>query len=228
MGRRITALAMLGLWGAAMPASPVFAGDTARGAELARNSNAAGVLSCSGCHGAAGEGQAQIGIPRLAALNGTYLDHQLTAFGNGTRDNVVMTPIAKRLDPAARADLAAYYAGLATPAATVPPAPRDVAAGEALALRGDWIANLPPCASCHGLHGLGVGANFPAIAGQAASYIAGQLRDWKSGARRDDPLGLMRSVAGHLGESQITAFATYYASLPATPPRRRSINESGQ
>ena len=223
--KRIFALAMLGCNAAAMPISLLVAGDAATGDTLARDGAAASAPSCSVCHGAAGEGRATTGIPRQAGLNGTYLDRQLAAFGNGTRCNAAMTPIARALDPAARAELAAFYAALATPSAPATSASRGAASGEMLALRGDWAAKLPPCASCHGLHGLGVGANFPAIAGQAATYIASQLRDRKSGARHDDPQELMRSVAGRLDEGQIIAVETYYANLPAPPASPRVRNE---
>ena len=219
MRREIGAATISVVWIGLTSSFLAYAGDITRGANLAHRGNAIGAPACSGCHGDKGQGQSGAGIPRLAGLNATYLDNQLAAFGNGARDNAIMTPIVKTLDPAARADLAAFYAGLPTPAVAEASASRDLAAGETLAFRGAWGANVPPCASCHGGRGLGVGGAFPALAGQSATYIANQLRAWKSGNRHDDPLGLMKSVAGHLDDAQIAAVAAYYASLPAAPPK---------
>ncbi len=191
------------------------AADLAKGKAIAANGNMAGVTSCVECHGAAGEGQAAAGIPRLAGLDAAYLQGQLVAFGSGTRENSSMTTIAKRMNADTMADLSAYFASLPAP----PPAPpaattSQIAAGAKLALRGDWTASIPPCASCHGQKGLGVGAAFPPIAAQSATYIAAQLNAWKTGTRHDDPLGLMRTVAVRLNDTQISAVAAYYETLP--------------
>ncbi len=59
-----------------------------------------------------------------------------------------------------------------------------------------------------------VSANFPALAGQSASYIVSQLVAWKAGTRANDPLDLMKSVAGKLDDDEVAAVAAYYASLP--------------
>ena len=236
--RRVGAKMMiLALVAGGFPLAAV-AGDIARGKDIATNGKD-GIAACSGCHGANGEGQAEAAIPRLAGLNGDYLGHQLIAFGNGTRDNAIMTPTAKAMDAATMADAAAYYASLPVPApasvGTTPGDPRDkakaaevVLRGDRLASDGDWAANIPPCASCHGAKGLGVGASFPEIAGQSAAYITNALQAWKDGTRHDDPLGLMRTVATRLDEGQVTAISAYYASLPALPagPREKVIKDS--
>lgn len=210
---------MLGSCLAAGPA--LAAGDIAKGKAIATQGDPAGLPPCSGCHGAAGQGQPSGGIPRLAGLPAAYLAHELESFGNGTRDNAVMTSFAKMMDQGTMADLAAYYASLPTPAADSKQNSdaKTVALGEALALHGDWAKTIPACASCHGVHGLGVGAAFPPLVGQPAAYIKAQLEDWRDGKRSNAPLGLMRGVASRLDPAQIAAVAAYYESLP-TEARR--------
>jgi cytochrome c553 len=191
-------------------------GSVLAGKDIATNGSAQGAPACGACHGANGEGQPAGGIPRLTGLNEAYLARQLAVFGNGTRDNATMSPISKTLTEQSMADVAAYYASLPAPKASdaVKPAPQ-IEAGATLALHGDWSANIPACASCHGANGLGVGKTFPSIAGQSATYISNQLAAWKTGTRHDDPLGLMKAVAGRLSSDQIAAVAAYYETMPA-------------
>ena len=80
--------------------------------------------------------------------------------------------------------------------------------------RGAWDKNVPACNQCHGPGGIGVGDNFPALAGQSAAYISGQLRAWRQGQRPPGPLGLMPAVATRLTDAEIDAVSAYYAGLP--------------
>jgi cytochrome c553 len=182
------------------------------GAQIATQGTPQGAPPCSSCHGEHGEGQDGAGIPRLAGLNNVYVQRQLQSFMNGSRDNAMMMPIAKTLDPAASNTVADYYASLPAPQPAA--ATQTDPAGASLAERGDWSANIPACASCHGPQGLGVGAAFPAIARQPATYITNQLQAWRAGTRHDDPLGLMHAVATRLSDAQIAAVSLYYAAQP--------------
>lgn len=65
------------------------------------------------------------------------------------------------------------------------------------------------CAGCHGAEGLGVG-NFPPLAGKAEDYLAAQLRDFRSGARKNP---MMNTVAEPLSDAEIAELASFYASL---------------
>jgi cytochrome c553 len=87
--------------------------------------------------------------------------------------------------------------------------------GEALFQTGNWSNNVPACTQCHGEAGQGIGAQFPAITPQSSAYIRNQLRDWKNGARRNDPISLMKSVADHLSDDDAAAVAAYLASRSA-------------
>ena len=201
------------------------AASHADGAVIA-TSGAGAAPACQTCHGAAGEGIAQSGFPRLAGLGASYMGRQLDAFADGTRVNAVMMPIAKALSVADRAAVSAYYAALpvpVAPAAALPTAPASAPAaalvGATLATGGRWADKLPACEQCHGPGGRGVGSDFPALAGQSASYLANQLTAWKTGARPPGPMGLMAVVAKKLSEADVRAVADHYASLPAKAAR---------
>ncbi|MFT5350671.1 MAG: cytochrome c553, partial [Gammaproteobacteria bacterium] len=71
-----------------------------------------------------------------------------------------------------------------------------------------------PCKTCHGieLNGTSIG---PPIAGQHASYLMSQLRDFKTGTRRGeaDPGGIMANNMKYFTDAEILATAAYIASL---------------
>lgn len=188
--------------------------------KLVRDGNGKGAPACVSCHGANGAGQAAAGFPRLAGLNRDYLAKQLRDFKAGTRNNPVMQPFARALSEPEIEALAAYYAGLPAPAALEPPPDEAMLkAGERLAQLGNWNQGVPACYQCHGPDGQGVAVHFPSIAPQSAAYIAAQLRDWKRGSRRNDPVGLMKAVAERLSDDDIKAVAAYLASRSAPGAR---------
>jgi thiosulfate dehydrogenase len=183
------------------------------GSDLALH-GAAGVPACAICHGPAGEGTAASGTPRLAGLAANYLRAQLDAFADGSRRSAVMTPLSRGLSASQRAQLADYYGAL--PAHLHPAADATRAIDDRLALQGRWSEEIPPCVQCHGRGGSGIGA-LPALVGQPGTYLAAQLRSWKDGSRRDDPLGLMQKIASRLSEADIEAVTAYFAAQPAAP-----------
>ena len=196
----------------------------ADGASIARNGVGA-AQACQTCHGAAGEGLAQAGFPRLAALGAPYLQRQLDAFADGSRVNAVMMPIAQALSVTDRAALSTYYAALPVPTSPATAVPAVAASdpaglhkpagvGATLAISGRWADKLPACAQCHGPGGRGVGPDFPALTGQGALYLSNQLMAWKAGTRPPGPMGLMAVVAKKLSDAEVRAVADHFASLP--------------
>jgi cytochrome c553 len=177
------------------------------------------IPECSACHGVNGLGNDQSGFPALAGLASPYIQAQLDAFKQGSRASPMMTGIARSLSVADIQALGDYYAALAIPAQALPPARSGMGAN--LAGRGDWQGGLgngvPSCNSCHGPNGIGVGTQFPRLAGQPQQYLVIQINDWRDGSRKTGPLGLMANVAHRLSAAQIDAVAAYYAGLPANP-----------
>ena len=64
-----------------------------------------------------------------------------------------------------------------------------------------------------------MGPDFPALAGQSASYLSSQLMAWKTGARPPGPMGLMAVVANKLTDAEVRAVADHYGSLPVKAAR---------
>lgn len=190
-------------------------------AQLASVGDGHGVPPCSSCHGTSGEGNANAGFPRLAGLPAEYLQRQLGYFAGGQRQDAVMMPIAKVLTADEAKALADYYSHLPAPSKVAPLAAgtRVSDLGKQLALRGRWADNVPACTQCHGEGGVGVGADFPALAGQSSVYLVNQLQAWQKGTRDPGPMGLMGAIAGKLSDAEVHAVADYFSQQPPATTR---------
>ncbi|BBP03626.1 cytochrome c [Sulfuriferula plumbiphila] len=184
--------------------------DAQAGATIAKNGTGS-VAACMQCHGANGEGQAAAGFPRLAGQNRDYLAKQLADFKAKLRTNPLMQPIASALSTAQMNDVADYYASLPAwkPGPGIASSTAQTTRGAQLAHQGNWDKGMPACFACHGENGAGIAPHFPGIAGQNATYIASQLKDWQTGARLNDPQGLMKAVADKLSAADISAVSAY-------------------
>lgn len=65
------------------------------------------------------------------------------------------------------------------------------------------------CAACHGVDGNSAAPNFPKLAALDAQYIAKQLADYKSGARKDP---LMIGIVAGLSRKDMDDLGAYFAS----------------
>ena len=70
------------------------------------------------------------------------------------------------------------------------------------------------CQTCHGLDGSKGGPSTPRIGGQPATYLAAQLRAFRSGERENE---VMNAMAKNLKDEQIEDMAAWYASHTGTP-----------
>src|SRR5262245_35287615 len=66
------------------------------------------------------------------------------------------------------------------------------------------------CASCHGEAGIPTQKNTPVIWGQNAGYLIYQLRDFKSGARKND---IMSPIAATIDPADVSKLAIYFSKL---------------
>jgi cytochrome c553 len=66
------------------------------------------------------------------------------------------------------------------------------------------------CATCHGEQGVPMQKAFPVIWGQNAGYLFLQLRDFQSGARKND---LMSPIAATLAREDLLPLAEYFSKL---------------
>ena len=78
------------------------------------------------------------------------------------------------------------------------------------------------CAACHGENGVPQQKSMPVIWGQAQGYLYLQLRDYKSGARKND---IMSPLAQTLERDDMMALALYFSQKrwpdlqePSAPP----------
>lgn len=178
-----------------------------------------GIVACQTCHQPDGSGNASAGYPRLAGMNADYMQSQLEALKSGARQNAVMKPMASALSTKEMAAVSGYYARMDPPTAAPGDSGEKATLGQAIAERGLWRKGVPACSSCHGPSSRGVGADFPALAGQHANYITAQIKAWQQDKRSNDPNGLMAAVADRLTEAEAEAAAAYFASLPAVSPQ---------
>jgi sulfide dehydrogenase cytochrome subunit len=69
------------------------------------------------------------------------------------------------------------------------------------------------CAQCHGTDGRALpGAEVPGLAGQPASYLAEQMKAFRSGSRTSS---VMQQLAKGFNDAQVDQLARYFASQPA-------------
>jgi cytochrome c553 len=203
------------LGGAALCADPR---EVALGHALATGDLLPADHRCARCHGEAGGGDPSKEAPRIAGQPQLYLEKQLEDFASGTRRSDKMEPVARSLNEEQRAAAAAYFASLPPPPYEPPldPDPMLLQKGGVLSAIGDKGRRIRACELCHADEGAGIAPSFPYLAGQEAAYTERQLRAWKDGARRNDPLEVMAEIARRLEDEEIRALGLYFAS--ARPP----------
>lgn len=161
------------------------AADRAQGRKLANQ--------CRTCHGI--EGLAKIPIaPHIGGEPESYIQAQLTAFRDGTRQHEMMSIVARQLSDEQIADLAAWYSG------------HQVSA----TLEADPSKAPEQCIVCHGANGIHVNEDAPNLAGESTIYIDTQLKAFRSGKRTNT---VMTPIAKELSDDQIRAFADWYANV---------------
>jgi cytochrome c553 len=197
------------LWPAGAMAQAPAKPDTAKGQAIA-----SGV--CVACH--ASDGNSQIAAnPKLAGQHAEYLQKQLANFKpqgakKAERDNPVMAGMAANLSATDIKDVAAYFAAQKLK----PAAAKDkelAALGQKIYRGGNLATGVAACAGCHGPAGAGMPAQYPRIAGQFPEYVEAQLKAFRSGARANDPNGMMRGVVARMSDRDIQAVADYVAGL---------------
>ena len=165
--------------------------------------------TCFLCHGAYGEAASEL-FPRLAGQNAAYIAKQLANFKSGERRSSTMQPIATSPSSEDMEALGRYFSRQSAP-------PHDVGDAAAAERRrtvyrgGDAANRATSCIVCHGekVHGT---ENLPRLAGQVASYIVLQLRNFGSRRRTNDN-EVMHAVAASLTDSEMLDVAEYLSTL---------------
>lgn len=206
---------LLALFGGAVLAEPsskvawtpetlalVKSGDANKGKQLAE--------TCAACHGT-GPQPTGSDFPYLQGQLAAYLYKQLSDYKSGARANPVMGGLAAGLSEKDMADLAAWYSQQEIPTGKQESGAMDSA--EVLVKSGDGKRILPPCQACHEPGGQGQKIDVPALAGQNAVYTEQTLKDYKSGTRKNDLYGRMRTITQQLSDEEIKQLARYYSGL---------------
>ncbi len=208
-----TALISLGL--IAMVQGAVAAGDAAAG-----EANSTG---CAACHGSDGNSPAA-NFPKLAGLGEKYLAKQMQDIKSGARPIAEMTGQLDNMSDQDIDDLAAFYASKTTQLSGAKEMTVQLGTGvkvDAIELGtklyrvGNMETKVPSCTGCHSPRGQGNSpAGYPRLSGQHAAYIEKQLKDFRAGNRTNDgDTKIMRDVAAHMSDAEITAVANYISGL---------------
>lgn len=172
--------------------------------ELVKKAYASGqeaTVFCGYCHGVDGNSKRDR-IPNLAGQNAIYLFTSFEQFGNGKREDYVMSELARSLTLEEQVNIAVYYSQQKVVA--------KGAESPALVEEGR-IHYEKQCQSCHGTDGLGSEA-VPRLAGQPTEYSRRSLQAFRSkDPKRESPV--MRLVAERLKDREIEALANYLQVL---------------
>lgn len=172
---------------------------------------------CAGCHGEKGYAIAP-NFPNLAGQKPGYLIKQVQDFQKNHRYNDTMSPMAQAV--ASNEDLydiAAYFSSQKHMKAMVPGSDsKAIKKGKSIYDKGNMKTGLYGCVNCHGPKGRGKSPSnqiFPVIGGQNKDYLVQQLKDFKTGTRKNDPANMMMDIAKRMSDSEIDAVAEYLSSL---------------
>ena len=194
----VATLAMLSMSGVLMAA-----GDAVAGKGKA--------IVCTSCHGADGNGIAP-NFPNLAGQGEKYFVKQLEDFKASKRNDPTMLGMVMALSKQDMQDIAAYFSQQAPKIGIADES--KVALGQSIYRGGITAAGIPACSACHGPAGAGnPAAAYPALRGQSGVYIAKALNDFRSGARTNDPNGMMAALTKRMTDQEIDAVSSYIQGL---------------
>jgi len=184
--------------------------DPVKGEALYTNGDASrNIIACVSCHGAAGNSTISQN-PKLAGQHAAYLAKQLNNFTGPTRNNAVMTTMAKALSAEDIQNVTAYL----SVQVTKPGAAKNkdlVENGKKIYRGGIGEIGVAACAGCHSPNGAGIPAQYPRLAGQHQDYTIAQLTNFRSGARSNSVQ--MTAIAARMSDDEMKAVADYVAGL---------------
>ena len=163
---------------------------------------------CKVCHGEDGN-STTVHFPKLTGQYGDYIVKQLNDFRSGARKDPMMSAMVQSAgsDQDLR-DIAAYYASQQKMSGVRRVSNR---AGEAR-FNEEGVG----CVNCHGVNGKGIApehSQSPVIGGQHKEYLVRQLKSFRSGARSNDPGGIMAVGVSTMSDEDIENVASYVSGL---------------
>jgi cytochrome c553 len=172
---------------------------------------------CFACHMADGNGISQVPTqPKLAGQHADYLFKQMKEFKSWeskppVRQNPSMNAMIDGLNEADMRAMSIYLSSQKLQPAFAREA--NVETGKRIWRAGIAAKGVPACAACHGPAGLGLPAQFPALAGQFPEYLEAQLKAFRDGVRTNDSANMMQSIALKMTDPEIKAISDYAAGL---------------
>lgn len=160
---------------------------------------------CFLCHGSLGESGSEV-FPRLAGQHAEYIAKQLAQFKSGERKSSAMSEVSAKLTPDEMLALGKFY----EKQSLSPEAAKDAnlaAVGKYIYHQGNRFSGVPACASCHGEQAHGSDA-LPRLAGQFASYIDTQLKQFHQRQRTNDN-SVMFVITEKMTPLEMAAVAEY-------------------
>jgi cytochrome c553 len=163
---------------------------------------------CFVCHGMEGNSASEV-FPRLAGQHAEYIARQLEHFKNGQRKSTAMADMVAKLTPDEMQALGRYFEKQAV--TSDPAKDADLAAmGRYVYLHGNKFSGVPACASCHGPKALGT-VQLPRLAGQHATYLDNQLRQFHQRERTNDN-AVMHAIVVKMTALEMAAVAEYLSA----------------
>ena len=199
-------------WGAALPSEDRAVhhrSGLAMGARGAMLSGAGPILPCNSAacwaQGASYVNAPNPGRIRKSSTSVAGLQHG----ARGARScDAMRTLSTQNID-----DIARYYDSL--PKARTAPARYNEASAPALVRVGDPLRNIAPCIGCHGGTDHKFGA--PWLEGMPKEYLVVQLKEFRTGARRNDSHAQMRNMTRGMTLVEIEQVADFYARREKSP-----------
>ena len=172
---------------------------------------------CSVCHGEAAVGGGV--VPDLRGSPFIAVDAWYNIVLDGALKEGGMAPFGPVLDREQATEIRDYIIHRANEDKPVPGSTQqrkpDPNHGAAIVAQGT-AAGAPACAQCHAFTGGSDSSGaFPRVAGQSASYLSEQLRDFSSGVRAN---AIMSPIARALSPDDIADVAAYYANVETPFP----------
>jgi cytochrome c553 len=156
---------------------------------------------CNACHGEDGMAIQPL-TPNLAGQNPVYIVDQFQRFGDGRRNDYLMSNLAKTFTLEDKIKIAIYYADMEM----------KLSGGGKLELmqKGQAVYKAV-CVECHGENGRGQ-EGYARLAGQRFDYVVKMLKEFRDRTGKRTNVW-MTSVAIRLSDQEMEAVATYLANL---------------
>jgi cytochrome c553 len=156
---------------------------------------------CRTCHGADGIAVNPL-APNLAGQNPVYIVDQFQRFGDGRRNDYLMSNLSMTFSEEDKIKIALFYSEMEM---------RPSGGGNpSLLAEGKRIFH-EVCVKCHGADGRGQ-EGYARLAGQRFEYVKKMLKEFRDRTGRRTNLW-MTGVAIHLSDQDMEAVATYLANL---------------